>query len=64
MSLKYEPASVPQVRIYLEDKDFYVEGAAAASNPLLALRQKLLGESGPLREVNFSRHKWPGGLVN
>ena len=22
------------------------------------------GESGPLREVHLSRHKWPGGLVN
>jgi len=25
---------------------------------------RLLLESGPLRVVHLSRHKWPGGLVN
>ena len=26
--------------------------------------EKMSGESGPLRVVYLSRHKWPGGLVN
>ena len=39
------------VRIYLEDKDFYVDDAAAAADPRIALRQKLLGLNPTLSQV-------------
>jgi len=46
-----------------------VGGARAATNQKLALYmdaalivQNKVGESGPLRAVHFSRHKWPGDL--
>ena len=39
------------VRIYLEDKDFYVDDAAAAADPRTALRQKLLGLNPTLSQV-------------
>ena len=60
MSLKYEPASEPQgacvINLYgpCFHETFYILN-------LLVLSPS---ESGSLRAVHLTRHKWPGGVVH
>jgi len=49
--------SKEEVRVHLE------EGLVRGKLPRAVNRRELHKESGPLRAVHLSRHKWPGGTT-